>query len=193
MTITYPQPAKTKRPRAALAPVGPTAALRADAALADAHRFLGAGMAQTLSAAMWALLLSNAIQHPLGVVWFGGVSALLFVFMAGFIWASMQGQGLQNTRYTSGLSHKVTGPAKYVMFGAFIAMGCGLLVPVGMFLAWERNLDFSAASGLMQLALLLGLVLLSVSLSLRAVEAIKYARAQLSEGDSSTELNSGAG
>jgi hypothetical protein len=192
MTVTYPPPTKTKRLRPALPPIAPTPALRADAALAEAHRFLGGSMAQALIAATLALLLSNTIQRDFSVVWFGAVCILLFLVIAGVIWASMQGHGSQSVSYSSGLSCKARGAAKYVMLVAFAAIACGLLVPVAMFFVWERRMEFPVATELMQLALLLGQLLLSVSLSLRAIDAIKYARTQLLAGVGTAVVGAGA-
>lgn len=192
MTVTYPPPTKSKRLRPALPPIAPTPALRVDAALAEAHRFLGGSMAQALIAAMFALLLSNTIQRDFSIAWLGAVCILLFLVISGVIWASMQGHGSQSVSYSSGLSYNARGAAKYVMLGAFAAIACGLLVPVAMFFAWERRMGFPVATELMQLALLLGQLLLSVSLSLRAIDAIKYARAQLLAGTGSAGIDTGA-
>jgi hypothetical protein len=189
MVITYPKPSKTKRNRPVLPPPAPTPALRAAAALGDAHRFLGVGMGQALMATTFAVQLSNTIQEDLSAAWLAGVCVVLFAIMAGFAWATGQGQRYGSVPYSSGLSHKASGPAKYVMLVAFIAMGLGFMVPVAMFLAWERHIEFRAATGLMQLAVLLCTILLSVSMSLRAVEAIKYARAQLCDSVGSAQID----
>jgi hypothetical protein len=191
MTITYPHQPKVKRQRPALPPIAPTPVLRADAALADAHRFLGVGMAQALMAATFALLLSNTIQHNLSVAWLAGVGILLFALMAGLIWATVQGQPYGSAPYSSGLGHKASGSARYVMFAALIVLVIGILVPVAMFIAWERHIPFPSATALMQLALLLSQLLLSVSMSLRAIHALKYARAQLSNSTGGAGLDGG--
>lgn len=189
MSVTYPPPTKKTRLRPALPPIAPTPTLRADAAIAEAHRFLGGSIAQALIAAMLALLLTNTIQPDLSIVWVGAVCILLFLVIAGVIWASMHGHGSQRVSYSSGLSVKARGGAKYVMIVAFAAIACGLLVPVAMFFAWERRTEFHNATELMQLTLLLGQLLLSVSLSLRAIDAIKYARTQLLAGAESAEID----
>jgi hypothetical protein len=191
MTITYPAPQKANRRAHQLPPVAPTPALRADVALADAHRFLGVGMGQALMATTFAVLLSNMIQEDLSVAWLVGVSLLLGALMAGFMWAVFQGQRFGTAPYSSGLSHNARGAAKYVMYTSFGVIALGLLVPIAMFLTWERNIPFPTATGLMQLALLLGQLLLSVSMSLRAIEAIKYARAQLSDNAGNAGPNGG--
>jgi hypothetical protein len=159
--------------------------------MADAHRFLGVGMGQALMAATFAVLLSNTIQKDLNVIWLVGVSVLLFALMAGFMWAALQGQRFGTPPYSSGLSHKASGVAKYVMFASLGFLALGLMVPVAMFLAWERNIPFPLGTGLMQLAVLLGQLLLSVYMSLRAIAAIKYARDQLSFSAGSAGPNGG--
>lgn len=191
MTITYPQPTKAKSNRPRLPPVAPTPVLRAEAAMADAHRHLGASMGQALIAATFAVLLSNAIQKDFSVVWLVGVCVLLCALMAGFMWATSQGQRFGTPPYSSGLSYKANGVARYVMFASIGFVALGALVPVAMFLAWERNIASPLSIGLMQLAVLLSQLLLSVSMSLRAIEAIKYARAQLSDSTASAGPNGG--
>jgi cytochrome c oxidase subunit IV len=104
---------------------------------------------------------------------------------------SFQGERFGTPLYSSGLSYKAIGVSKYVMFASCGVLALGLLVPVAMFLAWERNIPFPLGIGLMQLAVLLCQLLLSVSMSLRAVEAIKYARDQLCDSAGSAGPNGG--
>jgi hypothetical protein len=185
LTVSYPQQVKTKRQRAVPPPLAPTAALRADTALMDAHRFTGSAVAQAFAGAMWAVLLSNVLskEGPLELGQWGmiGGGFLIFLLMAASTWASMQGQGFGSQRYSSGLSPKFVGASKYTLIAGLVVMAVGLLTPVGMFLAWQRNVQLTNLSSLMQLCIVLWQLLFSAALALRAAQAIKYARGQLTE------------
>jgi hypothetical protein len=185
LTISYPQQVKLKRQRAVPPPIAPTAALRADAAMLDALRLSGGAVAQAFQGALWAVLLSNLLSKEsrleLGQWGTIGVLVCLFTIMAAFIWASMQGQGFGRPRYSSGLSPKFVGAAKYTLIAGFVVLAVGLLTPVGMFLAWERNVQLAGLTSLMQLCIVVWQLLFSAALSLRAVQAIRYARQQLSD------------
>jgi hypothetical protein len=185
VTVTYPQSTKAKRQKPLPPPVAPTAALRADAALADALRFSGSAVAQVFAGAMWAVMLSSLISSEgrLGVWGVIGSVSLIFPLMAVFAWASMQGQGFGTQRYSSGQSSRIKGAAKYTLFAGFAVMAVGLAVPVVMYLAWQRNEQLPTLTSVMQLCVVLWQLLFSASLSLRAVQAIKFAREQLGGSD----------
>jgi hypothetical protein len=197
MSITYAHQPKVKRQRPSLPQVAPTAALRADAALKDALRFSGSAVAQAFSGAMWAALLANLLTKenqlalgPWGII---GGGLLIFAMMAAFIWASMQGQAFGSQPYSSGMSSKFEGAAKYTLIAGLVIMALGLLAPVGMFFAWQRNAQLSGLISVMQLCIVVWQLLFSASFSLRAAQAIKYARVQLSGSAISAGLDVGVG
>lgn len=183
MTIAYPQSPSTKKSSLELPPVAPTPILRADAALADAHRLFGSGMGQAFTATMWLAIFSLGRLKDSDIFSFATILVLLAAIMVVLVWEGMQGTVFGKPVYSSGLPFKPTGTAKIVMIAGISVLGLTAMMPIGMFLAWENNVDFPQALLIMQGGGVLAALLFSVSMFSRAISALNYARLQLASVD----------
>jgi hypothetical protein len=182
MSVSYPKPSKVKPQRGALLPVAPTPALRAKVALADAQRFAWSAIAQVFFGVMFLTMTLYDVKPSLGYYGIVVGATAQFFCLGAAMWASAQGHSFGRPAYRSGQNTKL-GRAELgllIAIGAIVAGSFALLV--ADFLSWQAGASAGGIIGIVpRFVSALIFLVLAVFMVLRAIAALKFASAQVTQ------------